>query len=40
VGAIGTLGLTTGGVMYFHRYVYGELLLILSTTLIVLVMIV
>ena len=38
VGSIGALGLTTGGVMYFHRYVYGELLLTLSLILIILVM--
>lgn len=40
VSALGALGLTTGGVMYFHSYQYGDLLYFSSLTLIILVMIV
>lgn len=40
VASIGALGLTSGGVMYFHRYVYGELLATISLILILLVMVV
>jgi len=40
VGSLGALGLTTGGVMYFHSYQYGDLLWFSSLTLIILVMIV
>lgn len=32
--------MTVGGVMYFHKYVYGELLLMISLVLVILVMIV
>lgn len=39
VGAMGALGLTTGSVMYFHGFKYGELLLLLSFTIIILVMV-
>jgi len=38
VGSIGALGLTTGSVMYFHRYVYGEMLMLMALILIILVM--
>jgi len=38
VGSIGALGLTTGSVMYFHRYVYGEILMFMALILIILVM--
>lgn len=37
---MGAFGLTAGGVMYFHKYVNGELLLVTSLILIILVMIV
>jgi len=37
---MGAFGMTAGGVMYFHKYVYGELLLLLSTVLVLLVMVV
>ena len=30
VGSFGALGMTTGGVMYMHSYLYGDLLLLLS----------
>ena len=40
VGAVGCLGMTTGGVMYMHSYQYGDLLLFSSITIILLVMIV
>ena len=40
LGAFGAFGLTVGGVMYFHRYIYGEMLLIMSLVLVILVMIV
>lgn len=40
VAAMAALGLTTGSVMYFHSFKYGNLLVISSLTLIVLVMIV
>ncbi len=35
LGSIGVLGLPVGGVMYFHRYAYGELLMICSLILII-----
>lgn len=38
VASIGALGLTTGSVMYFHRYVYGEILMFIALILIILVM--
>jgi hypothetical protein len=37
---MGALGMTVGGVMYFHSYQFGELLLISSTLLVIFVMIV
>lgn len=37
---MGAFGLTVGGVLYFHNYVFGELLLILSLLLVILTMIV
>lgn len=37
---MGALGMTAGGVMYFHKYVYGELLLLISTILVIVVMVV
>ena len=40
VGAFGALGMTIGGVMYFHSYEYGELLLLTSMSVVILVMIV
>jgi cytochrome c oxidase subunit 3 len=40
VGSMGAFGMTAGGVMYFHKYVYGDLLLLLSTVLVLLVMVV
>lgn len=40
VGAFGALGMTIGGVMYFHSYEYGELLLVTSMFVVILVMIV
>jgi len=40
VGSMGAFGLTVGGVMYFHKYMYGEMLLILSLTLVIMVMVV
>lgn len=40
VGAFGALGMTIGGVMYFHSYEYGELLLLTSMSIVILVMIV
>ena len=40
IGAMAAFGLTVGGVMYFHRYIYGEMLLIMSLVLVILVMIV
>lgn len=40
VGAFSALGLTTGGVLYMHSYVLGDLLLFGSLTLVILVMIV
>ena len=40
VGSFGALGMTTGGVMYMHSYLYGDLLLLSSMTIIILVMIV
>ena len=39
-GAVGALGMTAGGVMYFHKYANGELLLATSLILVILVMIV
>lgn len=38
VGSIGALGLTTGSVLYFHKYAMGELLMTLALVLILLVM--
>jgi len=38
VGAIGAMGLAIGGVMYFHSYVNGELLMVLSLTLVLFTM--
>ena len=40
VGSFGALGMTTGGVMYMHSYLYGDLLLLSSMTIVILVMIV
>lgn len=40
VGSMGALGLTTGGVMYFHGYQNGELLMITSTIILLGVMVV
>ena len=40
VGAFSALGLTFGGVLYFHGFQYGELLLLTSLTFVILVMIV
>lgn len=40
VASMGALGLTTGGVMYFHSYQNGELLMIISTLIILSVMVV
>jgi cytochrome c oxidase subunit 3 len=40
VGSFGALGMTIGGVMYFHSYQYGDLLLASSMMIIILVMIV
>jgi len=40
IGSMGALGMTAGGVMYFHKYVYGELLLVISLILVILVMVV
>lgn len=40
VGAMAALGLTTGSVMYFHSYKYGNLLVLCSLSLIIMVMIV
>ena len=40
VGSFAALGLTTGGVLYFHNYQYGELMLITSLSLVLCVMIV
>jgi len=39
VGAMGALGLTVGAVMYFHSFKYGDLLLMFSFIVIILVMI-
>jgi len=39
VGSMGALGLTVGGVMYFHKYINGEKVMMLSMGLIILVMI-
>jgi cytochrome c oxidase subunit 3 len=40
VGSFGALGMTIGGVMYFHSYMYGDLLLLSSMSIVILVMIV
>ena len=40
VSSMGALGMTVGGVMYFHSYQFGELLLISSTLLVIFVMVV
>jgi len=40
VGAFGALGMTVGGVLYFHSYAYGDFLLITSMLLVIAVMIV
>ena len=40
VGSFAALGLTSGSVMYFHSYKYGDLLAIFSLSIIILVMIV
>lgn len=40
IGSMGAFGMTAGGVMYFHKYVFGELLLLVSLLLVILVMIV
>lgn len=40
VASMGALGLTSGSVMYFHSYKYGDLLALVSLSLILLVMIV
>lgn len=40
VGSMAALGMTVGGVMYFHSYEFGELLLISSTLLVLFVMVV
>lgn len=40
VGAFGALGMTIGGVLYMHSYELGDLLLLSSMTLVILVMIV
>ena len=38
VAAFGALGMTVGGVMYFHAFAYGSLLLLWSTLIIIAVM--
>jgi hypothetical protein len=40
VGSFGALGMTVGGVMYFHSYMYGDLLLISSMLVVIGTMIV
>lgn len=40
VGAFGALGMTIGGVMYFHSYTYGDVLVMSSMCVVILVMIV
>lgn len=40
VGAMGALGLTSGAVMYFHSYQYGEILMLTAFAVIISVMIV
>ena len=40
IGAIGAMGLAVGGVMFFHGYIYGELLLVLSLILVLAIMVV
>jgi hypothetical protein len=35
VGSLSVFGLAVGGVMYFHRYAYGELLMLASVTLVI-----
>ena len=40
IGATGVMGLALGAVMYFHRYIFGEILMILSLILVLGVMVV
>ncbi len=40
IGAIGAMGLAVGAVMFFHSYIYGEFLLVLSLILVLSIMIV
>jgi hypothetical protein len=40
IGAIGAMGLAIGGVMFFHGYIYGEFLMIISLILVVSIMVV
>ena len=35
VGSLSVFGLAVGGVMYFHRYAYGEILMLASVTLVI-----